>query len=59
MEFQLKLSSVRMGGNESNKQLSRIKNILTFYKWREEVSKFCNDYFTMVQKMVSCKWYKT
>ena len=28
--FQLKLSSIRMGGNKSNKQLSEIENITNF-----------------------------
>ena len=50
MEFQSKLSSVRMGGNKSNKLLSEIENITNFYKSREEVIKFYNDYFKVVHK---------
>ena len=50
MEFQSKLSSVRMGGNKTNKLLSEIENMISFYKSREEVIKFYNDYFKMVHK---------
>ena len=50
MEIQLKLSSVRIGGNKSNKQLSKIENITKFYKSQEEVIKFYNDYYKMVHK---------
>ena len=50
MEFQSKLSSVRMGGNKSNKQLSEIENITNYHKWREVVIKFYNDYFKMANK---------
>ena len=49
-EFQPILSSVRIRGNKSNKQLSEIENITKFYKSREEVIKFYNDYFKMVYK---------
>ena len=45
----MKLSSVRIGGNKSNKQLSEIENITKFYKLRE-VIKFYNDYFKMGHK---------
>ena len=50
MKFESKLSSVRIGGNKSNKQLSEIEHITTFYKSGEEVIKFYNDYFKMVHK---------
>ena len=50
MEFQSKLSSVRMGDNKTNKLLSEIENMISFYKSREEVIKFYNDYFKMVHK---------
>ena len=50
MKFQLKLSSVTMGGNRSNKQLDEIKNITNFYKSREKITKFYNHYFKMVHK---------
>ena len=43
MEFQWKLSSVRMGGNKPNKQLSEIENFMAFCKSREEVMKFYNE----------------
>ena len=39
MEFQSKLSSIRMGSNKSNRRLSEIENIANFYKLREEVIK--------------------
>ena len=51
MEFQWKSSSVRMGGNKPNKQLSEIENFMTFCKSREEVMKFCYEYFMMVHKV--------
>ena len=35
MEFESKLSSIRLGGHKSNKQLSEIENITSFYKLRE------------------------
>ena len=50
MEFELKLSSIRLGGNKSNNQLSEIENITNFYKSQEEVIKFQNDYLKMVHK---------
>ena len=52
MEFQMesKLSSVKIGGNKSNKQLSEIENITNFYKLRQEVIKFHNNYFMMLHK---------
>ena len=50
MEFQLKVSSVKLGGNKSNKQLSEIENNTNFSKSREDVIKFSNDYFKMVHK---------
>ena len=46
----MKLSSVRIGGNKSNKPLSEIKNITKFYKSREKFIKFYIDYFKMVHK---------
>ena len=39
-------SSVRVAG----KQLSKIENVTKFYKSREEVIKFYNDYFKMAHK---------
>ena len=50
MEFQSKLSIARMRGNKLKKQLSEIEDITNFYKSWEEVIKFYNDYFKMVQK---------
>ena len=50
MEFESKLSSVRLGGKKSDKQLSEIEYITKFYKSREKVIKFYNDYFKMVHK---------
>ena len=32
IEFKLKLSSVKIGGNKSNKQLSKIENFTKYYK---------------------------
>ena len=43
------LSSVSIGDNKSNKQLSEIENITKFYK-SQEVIKFYNNYFEMVHK---------
>ena len=51
MEFKSKLSSGRVGGNKSDKQLSEIKNITKFYKLRIHVIEFY-DYFKMVHKAV-------
>ena len=50
MKFESKLSSVRVEGNKSDKQLSKTENITKFYKSRQEVIKFYNDYFKMVHK---------
>ena len=50
MEFQSKLSSVRMGGNKLNKQLSEIKNTTNFCKSPGEIIKFYIDYFKIVQE---------
>ena len=52
MQFQMesKLNSVKIGGNKSNKQLSEIENITNFYKLRQEVIKFHNNYFMMLDK---------
>ena len=51
MEFESKLSSIRSGGQKSNKQLTTIDNIIkNFYKLREEFIQFFNDYFKMVHK---------
>ena len=52
MEFESKLSSIRLGGHKSNKQLSEIENITNFYKLREQVIKFYNDYFKVVHKAI-------
>ena len=48
MEFEL--SSVRIGRDKSDKQLREIENITNFYKSREQVIKFYNDYLKMVNK---------
>ena len=37
MEFESKLSSVRVVDNKSNKQLSKIENFTKFYKSREKL----------------------
>ena len=50
VEFQSKVSSAKLGGNKSNKQLSEIENNTNFSKSREDVIKFSNDYFKMVHK---------
>ena len=50
VEFQSKVSSVKLGGNKSNKQLSEIENNTNFSKSREDVIKFSNNYFKMVHK---------
>ena len=50
MEFEAKLNTVRIGGSKSDKQLSNIKNNTKFCKSREEVIKFYNDCFKMVNK---------
>ena len=50
-EFESKLSSVRIGDNESRKELSEIENISEFYKSWEKVIEFYN-----VTK--SCIWFK-
>ena len=50
IEFQSKLSSVRVGGNKSDKQLSEIENITKFYKSREKVIQSYNDYPKIVHK---------
>ena len=50
-EFESKLSSVRIGANESSKQLSEIENISEFYKSWEKIIEFYN-----VTK--SCIWLK-
>ena len=39
-KFKKILRSVRIGDNKSNKQLSEIENIMTFYKLGEEFIKF-------------------
>ena len=41
-EFESKLSSVRIGANESRKELSEIENISEFYKSWEKVIEFYN-----------------
>ena len=41
---------MRIGGNKSNKPLKEIENIRKFYKSREDVNRFYNDYFKMVDK---------
>ena len=43
MEFKLKLSTLRIGCNKSDKQLSEIENITKVYKLQEEVIKIYND----------------
>ena len=51
MELESKLSSVRVGGNKSDKQLSEMENITKFDRWRKEVIEFHNDYFKTVHKV--------
>ena len=51
MKFESKLSSVRVEGNKSDKQLSKTENITKFYKSRQEVIKFYNDYFKRYIKL--------
>ena len=55
-EFESELSSVRIGGNKSNKQLSEKENITKFYKSRKEIIKFHNDYFQVICK---AEWKRT
>ena len=43
MEFKLKLSTLRIGCNKSDKQLSEIENITKVYELQEEVIKIYND----------------
>ena len=50
MKFQSKWSSVRIGNNKSHKELSETENIKKFYKLREKVIKFYDEYFRMVHK---------
>ena len=50
MEFKSKLISTKTSGNKSDKQIITIFNIKKFYKSREEVTKFYNDYFKMVHE---------
>ena len=57
-EFELKLSSVRIGVNKSNKQLSEIENITKFYKSREQIIKFHNDYFQVIHKATYISKYR-
>ena len=45
MEFESELSSIRIGRNKSEKQLSEIENITEFYKSWEQVIKFYTNYF--------------
>ena len=51
MELESKLSSARVGGNKSDKQLSEMENITKFDRWRKEVIEFHNDYFKTVHKV--------
>ena len=50
MEFELKLSSVRVVGNKSDKQLSEIENTTKIDNSRKEDIKFYKDYSKMVRK---------
>ena len=50
MKFRLKLSSINIGRNKSDEQLSEIKNIMKFYNVQKEVIKFCSNYFKTVHK---------
>ena len=43
MEFKLELSTLRIGCNKSDKQLSEIENITKVYELQEEVIKIYND----------------
>ena len=48
--LKLKLSSLRIGGKKSDKELRQTELITEFYKPREDVIKFYNEYFKMVNK---------
>ena len=48
MEFQIEISSVKIGCSKSNKQLGETENITKVYKLREEFIKFYNDYFIFI-----------
>ena len=39
MKFRLKLSSINVGSNKSDEQLSKIKNIMKFYNAQKDVIK--------------------
>ena len=50
IEFKSHLSSIKIGGNKSDEQLSEIENITKLYDSWEKVIKVYNDYFEMVHK---------
>ena len=50
MKFRLKLSSINVGSNKSDEQLSKIKNIMKFYNAQKDVIKFNSNYFKTVHK---------
>ena len=49
MKFRLKLSSINVGSNKSDEQLSKIKN-MKFYNAQKEALKFNSNYFKTVHK---------
>ena len=50
MKFRLKLSSINVGSNKSDEQLSKVKNIMKFYNAQKDVIKFNSNYFKTVHK---------
>ena len=50
MKFRSKLSSINVGSNKSDEQLSKIKNIMKFYNAQKDVIKFNSNYFKTVHK---------
>ena len=58
MEFESKLSSVRVVGNKSDKQLSKIENFTKFYKSREKVIMIILKWYIKLH-MMQILWKKT
>ena len=56
MEFELKLSSVKIGGTKSGKELSEIEDITKFYISPETFIKFYNDYFVHKIHKAASDW---
>ena len=50
MKFESKLSTVRIGGNKSNKQLSEKESNIKLYKSQEVIIKFYNDYLKIIHR---------